>query len=273
MEKRFMDKVVVVTGGGQVGGTAARMFLEEGARLVLGGRPGRSRELVEDWQARGWDCRFVPTDIARAEDVEALMNRCVEEYGRIDVLFTAAGIYEDRPCAELPLDIWERVLSVNLTGTFLANKYALIHMLAQGKGVIVNSCSVYSLIGLPNLTAYTATMGGIRSMSQSIAATYSHLGIRVNTVCPGTIDTPPGQGLDRADSKRADRRASGRPPGKARRSGQVRALFGQRQGFFRLRGGAGGRRGLSQQMRRILKLYPPPTNALELIRAWATRLE
>ncbi len=190
MEKRFMDKVVVVTGGGQVGGTAARMFLEEGARLVLGGRPGRSRELVEDWQARGWDCRFVPTDIARAEDVEALMNRCVEEYGRIDVLFTAAGIYEDRPCAELPLDIWERVLSVNLTGTFLANKYALIHMLAQGKGVIVNSCSVYSLIGLPNLTAYTATMGGIRSMSQSIAATYSHLGIRVNTVCPGTIDTP-----------------------------------------------------------------------------------
>ena len=191
MSKRFEDKVVVITGGaGVVGSVAAKMFLEEGAKLVLSDISKQGGTLAGEWIKAGYDCLFVQTDISSEEDVRRLMDAAVEKYGRIDVLFTASGIYDDDPCVELTTEKWERMLRVNLSGTFFSNKYALIQMLRQGRGAIVNSCSVYSLIGLPNITAYSATMGGIKAMSQSLAATYSHRGIRINTVCPGTIDTP-----------------------------------------------------------------------------------
>lgn len=191
MTKRFEDKVVVITGGaGVVGSVTAEMFLKEGAAVVLADLSKQGGTLAGEWRQAGYDCLFVQTDLANEAEVEKLMNLAAEKYGRIDVLFTASGIYDDDPCAELSAEKWNRMLSVNLSGTFFANKHALIHMLKSGRGAIVNSCSVYSLIGLPNLTAYSATMGGIKAMSQSLAATYSHRGIRINTVCPGTIDTP-----------------------------------------------------------------------------------
>ena len=191
MTKRFEDKVVVITGAaGVIGSVAADLFLKEGARLVAADLSRQGGTLVSQWTKEGYDCLFVQTDISSENEVKKLMEAAVEKYGRIDVLFTASGIYDDDPCVELSAEKWDRMLRINLSGTFFANKYALIQMLGQGSGSIVNSCSVYSLIGLPNITAYSATMGGIKAMSQSLAATYSHLGIRINTVCPGTIDTP-----------------------------------------------------------------------------------
>jgi len=191
MTKRFEDKVVVITGGaGIIGSVAAGLFLEEGAQVILSDISKQGATLAGEWRQKGFGCTFFQADISSEAEMERLMAETVRQFGRIDVLFTASGIYDDDPCVELSAEKWERMLRINLSGVFFSNKHAIIHMLRQGRGAIVNSCSVYSLIGMPNLTAYSATMGGIKTMSQSLAATYSHLGIRINTVCPGTIDTP-----------------------------------------------------------------------------------
>lgn len=191
MKKRFEDKVVVITGAaGVIGSVTAELFLGEGAKVVLSDVSKQGDTLAGEFRQKGYECVFVRADVSSEAEAAGLMSAAVSHFGRIDVLFTASGIYDDDPCAELSAEKWDRMLRVNLSGVFFTNKHAIIQMLKQGRGAIVNSCSVYSLIGLPNLTAYSATMGGVKTMSQSLAATYSHRGIRVNTVCPGTIDTP-----------------------------------------------------------------------------------
>lgn len=189
--KRFENKVVVVTGGaGIIGKVTGRAFLDEGAKVVFADASKQGSTDVKELQKEGYDCLFVHCDVSKSEEVKALMKAAAEQYGRIDILFTAAGIHTDKPCAELSTKEWSNIVGVNLSGTFFANKYALKQMLKQDGGVIINSGSVYSLVGMSGLTGYSATMGGIKTMSQSLAVTYAANNIRVNTVCPGTIDSP-----------------------------------------------------------------------------------
>lgn len=190
MSKRFQDKVVVITGGaGVIGSTTAKMFLQEGAKVVLSDISKQAKSYVGEWQQEGFDCTYVPADVTNYQQVEALIQSAVEAYGRIDILFTSAGLHSDSPCHELEPEVWDRMLAVNLSGTFYANKFAIRQMLKQGGGVIVNSGSIYSILGRADLTAYSAAMGAIRTMSRSVAVTYADKNIRVNTVCPGTIDS------------------------------------------------------------------------------------
>lgn len=191
MSKRFQDKVVLVTGAaGMIGRATCKAFLDEGAKVVLSDSSKHGNSVATEWQQEGYNCFFVQADVSRPEEVEALVRQSIEKYGRIDVLFTAAGVHSDDPCDKLTPGAWERLIGVNLSGTFYCNKYVIQQMLRQGGGVIVNSGSVYSQIGMQDLTGYSAAMGGIATMAKSIALTYAERNIRVNTVCPGTIDSP-----------------------------------------------------------------------------------
>lgn len=134
---------------------------------------------------------FVQTNVTSEDQVKNLIAKTVEKFGHLDIMFANAGIANDANITELPLDKWQRTIDINLTGIFLSDKYALEQFIKQGTGgVIVNSGSIHSLVGLPNVTAYGAAKGGVKILTQTLAATYAKQGIRVNAIAPGYIDTP-----------------------------------------------------------------------------------
>jgi len=185
-------KVALVTGSGAgIGRAAALKFAEEGAKVIVsdvdtvGGN-----ETVVLVQQKGGDATFTRADVAKAADVEALIAKAVDRYGRLDCACNNAGI-EGKivPLVEQSEDNFDRVMSVNAKGTFLCLKYEIEHMLKNGGGAIVNLSSVAGLIGFPGLSPYVASKHAINGMTKNAALEYAKHGIRVNSICPGGIET------------------------------------------------------------------------------------
>lgn len=191
---RFQDKTVIVTGGASgIGEASVRLFAAEGARVVIADFSEHGQALADEL---GAGCAlFVKTDVTDSAQVQVLMARTVEVFGRIDVLFANAGIANDGPVDVLGEDAWQRTIDINLTGVFLCDKYAAERMIAQGGGVIVNCGSIHSHVGKGGVTAYAAAKGGVKLLTQTLAIDLAPKGIRVNAVCPGYIDTPLLAGL------------------------------------------------------------------------------
>jgi 2-keto-3-deoxy-L-fuconate dehydrogenase len=177
-------RVAVVTGAGSgIGAATARRFMEAGATVVGG---DLSRAAVEE---------VVPGIVAVELDVrdEASVERAVERaeaLGGIDVLVNVAGIGSTTNAPETPVEVWEDVLAVNARGTFLCCKHAIPPMAARGRGAIVNVASVAGLVGLRNRAAYCASKGAVIALTRALAVDHVGDGIRVNAVCPGTVDSP-----------------------------------------------------------------------------------
>jgi 3-oxoacyl-[acyl-carrier protein] reductase len=183
----------VVTGGGSgIGRACAIRLAQEGARVTLGDvRDEAAGETVELIRAAGGEAIAVHCDIGDEAQVEAMAAKAVSSYGHLDILVANAGISTRAPLHELELADWERVLRVNLTGTFLCVRAAVRRMLAQGQGgSIVTIGSVQSVvISGSGAASYKASKGGILMLTKSIAAEYADDGIRANCVLPGWIDT------------------------------------------------------------------------------------
>lgn len=188
---RFDNKVAIVTGGASgIGLETAKLFLNEGAKVVIGDFSDKGQEIVNELNTND-NALFVKTDVTNEDQVKNLINKAVEKFGHIDIMFANAGIANDGDITALPLAKWQRTIDINLTGVFLSDKYALEQMLKQGTGGnIVNSSSIHSMVALPNVTAYGAAKGGVKILTQTLAATYAKEGIRVNAIAPGYIDTP-----------------------------------------------------------------------------------
>ncbi|MGC7096957.1 3-oxoacyl-ACP reductase [Amycolatopsis lurida] len=204
--QRFDGRVVTITGGGSgIGLATARRLAEEGAKVVIADVAEEAGKAAAD-EVGGL---FVRTDVTDEEQVKALFQTAVDEYGSLDVAFNNAGISppEDDSILTTGLDAWEKVQRVNLTSVYLCCKYAIPHMQAQGKGSIVNTASFVAVMGAAtSQISYSASKGGVLSMTRELGVQFAREGIRINALCPGPVNTPLLKELFAKDPERAARR-------------------------------------------------------------------
>ena len=206
MATQLEDKVALVTGGNSgIGRATAVEFGRQGATVVVAARRRQEgEETVAEIRDSGGRAEFVRADVARGEEVEALVGGIVERHGRLDCAFNNAGVFRGGPVHELSEADWDLVCDVNLKGLWLCMKYQVAQMLRQQSGAIVNNSSVYGLSSDAFASAYCASKYGVIGLTKSVALEVAKQGVRVNAVCPGFIQTPMTQGAldDAADGAR-----------------------------------------------------------------------
>ncbi|HSW64839.1 MAG TPA: glucose 1-dehydrogenase [Dissulfurispiraceae bacterium] len=186
----FEDRVAVITGGGQgIGKAVTKRLLEAGAKVVIAEIDEEAAHEVEQEYADLGTVRFIPADVTDEASIKVLMEETFRLFGRIDILMNNAGISANRSITDLPLETWNKVLAINLTGTFLCSKHAAPY-LARQQGVIINMGSTRTLMSEADTEAYSASKGGIVALTHALAISLGPK-VRVNCISPGWIEVSP----------------------------------------------------------------------------------
>ena len=193
MELGFEGKVAVVTGGGSgIGAAVSRLLGREGAEVIVADLNGDAAHgVAAEIRSLGGSAHEFVVDVADAAAVEKLVEYAVQKCGSLDVAVNNAGISGTRNAtAEYSLEDWHRLININLNGVFYCMKYEIAAMLGRGGGAIVNMSSILGSVGLPSAPAYTAAKHAVVGLAKVAAMEYAKMGIRINAVGPGWIDTP-----------------------------------------------------------------------------------
>ncbi|GAA1880687.1 3-oxoacyl-ACP reductase [Lapillicoccus jejuensis] len=214
MAGRLQDRVAVITGGcSGIGLATVRRFVEEGAKVVVGDLDDAKGEAL----AAELGLTYVHVDVTSKEEVDAMFATAKSTYGSVDIAFNNAGISppEDDSILDTDLEAWRRVQEVNLTSVYLCCKAALPYMLEQKRGSIINTASFVAVMGAAtSQISYSASKGGVLTMSRELGVQFAREGVRVNALCPGPVNTPLLQELFAKDEERAARRLVHIPMGR-----------------------------------------------------------
>jgi NAD(P)-dependent dehydrogenase (short-subunit alcohol dehydrogenase family) len=191
--KQFAGKVALVTGASSgIGKAAVLQYAREGANVVVSDiNEEKGNKVVEEIKQHSGDAIFIKADVASPEECENLVNKTVEKYGRLDIAFNNAGISgEINPIADMSIEGWNKMISVNLSSVFYCMHYQIKQMLQNGGGAIVNNSSILGQVAFANSAAYVAAKHGVVGLSKTGALEYSSHGVRVNAIGPAFIKTP-----------------------------------------------------------------------------------
>lgn len=201
---KLKDRVAIVTGSGSgMGEAVARLFAEEGARVLVADLNGGAARSVAS--GIGDSARYVEVDITQEGQVVAMVERAVDAFERVDILVNCAGMADFRKTEDTTLEAWHKVVDVNLTGTFLCCREAGRRMIAGGGGAIVNIASTSGISGTPYMAAYSAAKHGVVGLSRELAVEWGKHNVRVNCICPGATETAMLLGTT-TEAYRAERR-------------------------------------------------------------------
>jgi NAD(P)-dependent dehydrogenase (short-subunit alcohol dehydrogenase family) len=189
---RLANKVALITGGTSgIGRATALLFSQEGAKVSITGRnESRGQEVIKKIKDAGGEAIFIKADVRISEECRQTVEKTLQAFSRIDILFNNAGVYFPNTVVDCTEKEWNLTLDINLKGTYLMSKFTLPAMIAQGSGVIINNSSGWGLVGGNEAAAYCASKGGVVLMTRAMAIDHSPQGIRINCICPGDVDTP-----------------------------------------------------------------------------------
>jgi meso-butanediol dehydrogenase/(S,S)-butanediol dehydrogenase/diacetyl reductase len=209
---RLKDKTTIITGGGTgIGLACARLFTQEGAKVVIFGR--RQDRLDQALKEIGESVLAVQGDITNASDTERLVETAVKQLGKVDILINNAGTFTPSPLHETEDAVWDQTFSINMRGVFQLTRKILPQMIAQGSGSIIHISSILGMIAVPGTAAYNASKSALNQFSKSIAVEYGAHGIRSNALCPGMIETEMTEEL-RSDTALMEEFLKGYPLGR-----------------------------------------------------------
>ena len=188
----FSGKVVIITGGGLgIGRGAAKNLAEKGASVAIcSDREDQIKTAEAGLQEEGLEVQGIKADVTSSTDMKGLVNFAAATYGGVDVQVNAAGVQRYGTVVDTEEEVWDEVLDVNLKGIYLASKYAILQMRERGGGAIVNLSSVQAFASQKGVAAYTTSKGGINALTRAMALDHAEENIRVNAVCPASVDTP-----------------------------------------------------------------------------------
>ncbi|MFX0040682.1 MAG: SDR family NAD(P)-dependent oxidoreductase [Candidatus Heimdallarchaeota archaeon] len=187
---RLEGKIAIITGAGAgIGEATAILFAKEGAKVCCNSVSMSAKKVAAKIKSTGGEAIFVQSDVSEEEEASRIIEKTIETYGKLDILFNNAGIVLGGAIDTISTEDWDRTMAVNVRGIYLVSKYAIPY-LRKTQGVIINNSSSVAFKGVKERAAYTASKGAVLSMTRAMAVDYIEDKIRVNAICPGTTETP-----------------------------------------------------------------------------------